>query len=99
MKIGDIRTIKQRLNRKGCEYCDESATFKLTFLLPNARSNPASKAYRRDDCSWCSDQDVFVCNKHKDVMYKIEKELGMGWCASFGYERFKHMFEYWEDVK
>ena len=100
MKIGEIRTIKQRFNRRGCEYCEEPATHKLTFLLPNARGNPQSKAFHRDDCSWCSDQDVFVCDEHnKKDRYKIERELEMGWCSSFGYERFKHMFEYWEDIK
>ena len=99
MKVGDIRTIRQRLNRRGCEYCEEPATHKITFLLPNARSNPASKAYGRDDCSWCSDQAVFVCDEHEEDRYKIGRELEMGWCSSFGYERFKHMFEYWEEIK
>ena len=100
MKVGDTRTIKQRLNRRRCEYCEEPATHKLTFLLPNARSNPQSKAYHRDDCSWCSDQDMFVCDEHEKDKRKIENDLGMGWCGSFIYgERFKHMFEWWEDVK
>ena len=99
MKVGDIRTIKQRFDRRGCEYCEEPATHKLTFLLPNARGNPASKAYRHDDCSWCSDQDVFVCDEHEKDSKKIANELEMGWCSAFSYETFKHMFEYWEQIK
>lgn len=99
MQVGQTRTIKQRYKRKGCEFCEEPATHKLTFLLPNARANPASSAYCHDDCSWCSDKAVFVCDEHERDSQKIANDLGMGWCASFPYERFKHMFEYWEDVK
>jgi len=99
MEIGQIRTIKQRYNRRECEFCEEPATHKLTFLLPNARTNPASSAYRHDDCSWCSDQDVFVCDEHEKDSRKIAGDLKMEWCSSFAYERFKHMFEYWEDIK
>ena len=97
--IGQTRTIKQIHKRLECEFCEEPATYKLTFLLPNARGNPASKAYGRDDCSWCSDKNVFVCNEHEKDRFKIAREIGMGWCAAFPYERFKHMFEYWKDIK
>lgn len=99
MQVGQTRTIKQRYSRRRCKYCEELATHKLTFLLPNARNNPASSAYGKDDCSWCSDEAVFVCDEHEKDNRKIARELGMGWCASFDYERFKHMFEYWEDIK
>lgn len=94
-----VRTIKQVHKRRICEKCGELATHKLTFLLPNARANPASSAYGKDDCSWCSDEKVFVCDTHDKDCHLIAKELGMGWCASFPYERFKHMFEYWEDIE
>lgn len=96
---GQVRTIRQVLKRRLCERCDKKATFKLTFLLPHARSNPASAAYGKDDCSWCSDTAVFVCHTHEKERYVIAKELGMGWCAEFEYgERFKHLFEYWGEI-
>ncbi len=97
--IEQTRTIKQIHKRLECEFCEEPATYELTFLLPNARGNPASKAYRHDDCSWCSDRNVFVCNEHEKDKWKIASELEMKWCSSFSYERFKHIFEYWEEVK
>jgi len=110
MKVGITRTIKQSLNRKRCEFgdydfgegyidCEKPATHRLTYLRPNARGDPQSTAFHRDDSSRCSDQDVFVCDEHKEYKYKIEKELGLVWCASFGYERFKNMFEWWEEIK
>ena len=97
--IEQTRTIKQVRKRRECQFCEEPATYKLTFLLPNARNNPASKAYGRDDCSWCSDEAVFVCDKHEKDRRKIASDLGMGWCSSFPYKNFKHMFEYWEEIK
>ena len=100
MKEGNIRTIKQICKRRGCERCSDLATHKLTFLLPHPRSNPASSAYQHDDCSYCSDKAMFVCDECEKEKYDIAQELGMEWCASFPCnERFKHMFFHWEDEK
>ena len=111
MEVGVTRTIKQSLNRKRCEFddydfgkesinCEKPATHRLTYLRSGARGDPQSTAFHRDDCSRCSDQDVFVCDEHKKYKYKIEKKLGLVWCTSFNYgERYKHMFEWWEDMK
>jgi len=100
MKEGEERTIKQVCKRRKCEYCDKLATVQLTFLLPNCRSNPASSAYGKDDCSWCSDAEVFVCDKHEKDKYGIAEDNGKEWCAEYPYgERFKHLFLYWETVK
>lgn len=98
MKEGRIRTIKEICKRKTCEVCGEPATHKLTFLLPNARINPASSAHGGDDVSWCSDKARFVCDIHKKDRYKIAEELGMEWCADYPFERFEHMFLYWKAI-
>ena len=60
---GDRRIITQVRARKGCDECGEFAHFKHSFLYEGMRSNPKSSAYGRDDCSWCSDVDVFTCRE------------------------------------
>lgn len=99
MDEGEKRTIEQICKRRVCESCGEPATYKLTFLLPNYRSNPASNAYGRDDCTWCSDEDMFVCNKHEKDRRKLAEERGMFWCSSFPFEKHKHMFLFWTTIK
>jgi len=99
MKVGDTRILKQVCKRRECEKCDAPATHKLSFLLPHARTNQASSAYGKDDCSWCSDEKMFVCDEHEKDRHHIAEELGMGWCSSFPYAKFEHMFLYWEVVK
>ena len=96
---GETRTITQICKRRTCEECGEPATAQLTFLLPNARINPASSAYGGDDISWCSDGKVFVCREHEELRHSIGKRLGMEWCALFPYNRFPHLFLYWEEVE
>ena len=93
MREGDTRT--QVATRRECEVCGELATWRHTFLLENCRSNPASSAYGRDDCSWCSDAEAFACDEHKDAVVRDSCPLGMGWCATFPYSNFKGMFLYW----
>ena len=56
-----VRVMVERQRDVGCESCGEPATVLFMFLLDNYRRNPASRAYGRDDCSWCSDLDVFSC--------------------------------------
>ena len=94
---GDTEVVTRVRTRRGCDNCGDPAHFKHTFLLPNARSNPASKAYRHDDCSWCEDAAAFTCKKcsRQDV-----EPDGYGWCSTFpASDRFKHMFLYWEETK
>ncbi len=92
------RTIKQTLKRRECDMCiGKPATHQLTFLLPNARSNPASSAYGRDDCSWCSDEKLFACDECEKDKWNIAEKIGMKWCSDFSYKNFKHLFEYWEE--
>ena len=102
MNEGDTRTIEQVCKRRTCEKCGEQATHKLTFLLPNARTNPASKAYGRDDCSRCADAHMFVCVKHKEDEDEIAGELGMTWAGTWDGAyggKWKPPFLYWETMK
>ena len=100
MQENEKRTITQICKRRVCEICGAPATYRLTFLLPNARSNPASSGYGKDDISWCKDGEAFVCDKHNNSeRNKIANELGMKWCASFPFnDRWKHLFLFWETV-
>ncbi len=98
MKLGEIRTIKEVCRERMCEECENTATKKITFLYPNARRNPASSAYGRDDCSWCQDEEKFVCLAHEKNKYQYERDLDMGWCSTFDKERFEHMFLYWDKI-
>ena len=91
LKEGDI--VRRRVTRRECCVCGEPATRKHTFLLPNARRNPASSAYRKDDCSWCEDGCEYTCGKHTERdAEKLVPE--MKWCTTFQYEGFPHMFLY-----
>ncbi len=80
--------------RRECEECEEYAVWRFTYLLPNARSNPASKAYGRDDCSWCSDTEEFYCAVHGDeARRRGHTPDGYRQCSYFPCEeRFAHMF-------
>jgi len=97
MNEGETRTTEEICVRRECEKCGKPATWQLTYLHKNARANPASHGYGRDDVSWCSDKDVFVCDEHEKERRNIGEELGMDWCSAFPYgERFKHLFLYWK---
>jgi hypothetical protein len=97
---GDTKTVVKTRLRRECDICGEPASYKHTFLLKRARSNPASSAYERDDCSWCEDAHSFVCEEHK-----AQRAAPTGhapgeydWCATFQVsERFAHLFLYWHE--
>ena len=92
---GDIRTTVATRMRKTCEECGELAHYKHSFLYEGMRSNRASSAYGRDDCSWCSDVDVFTCKKCRpttpDGCDPRSSRLEIG-------ERSTHMFLEWVTV-
>ncbi len=94
---GEIKIVEKRRLRNECDVCGEPAHFKHTFLFENARGNPASSAYRHDDCSWCEDAHRYVCKEHhKDK----DAPPGTSWCSTFpASERFAHLFLYWEEVE
>lgn len=90
---GEEKTVTSVHVREECGQCGEPAHFKHSYLLDGARSNRASSAYGRDDCSWCSDRDEFTCKECKKPSLD-----GYGWCATFpAIERFKHMFLRWRN--
>ena len=96
---GDTRT-EVRVRRE-CDYCEEFATRKRTFLLSGTRGNPASSAYGKDDCSWCEDAHEFLCH-----ICRGEIPDGYVECSTFNLmnrngqriDNFAHMFLRWEPV-
>lgn len=90
---GDAKIIIRTRERRECEYCDELAVYKHALLLENYRSNPASSAYGRDDCSYSSDDDVFTCGKCKPGIPHGFVEGSRFECG----ERFSHMFLHWTE--
>ena len=97
MKERDIKRTLSVCVRKKCEICEELATEQVTFLLPNARSNPASRGYGKDDISYCSDDKIFVCEEHEQDKFDIAEKKGMKWAGTFSFgERFGHLFLEWK---
>ena len=96
---GTIEVIKRVRKRHSCDNCGEPAHFKHTFLLPNARANPASKGYGKDNISWCSDEYQFSC-RDKECQRAMNKMDGYMWCSSYpANDTFAHMFLYWKEIK
>ena len=95
---GETRTRTEVKRRRECERCGAPATRRVTYLLDNCRSNPASSGYLRDDCSWCSDSEAFACDR---CQRDIERDApdGMSWCSTFGGARFPHMLLDREEVR
>ena len=95
---GTTRVQVQERMRKGCANCAEPAIYRYTFLLENFRQNPASSAYRRDDCSRCCDMEIFACG---DEACKPKTPEG----HDRGYSKHtlgtgnRHMFLEWVEVK
>jgi len=88
---GETKTMVR--TRRECGNCGEPATKRHAYLWPNARRNPASRGYRRDDISYCSDAERFTCDgcTEYDVLHD-----NMEWCSTFSMgERFAHLFLYW----
>jgi len=92
---GETVVVTKTRMRHECHICGEPAHFKHSFLLEGARRNPASSAYGKDDCSWCSDDELFVCKKHEKERTPPD---GYSWCSTFtASDRFAHMFLYWQE--
>ena len=89
----------QELVRRECDVCGEPATHRITYLVAvNCRSNPASAAFGRDNCSWCSDAESYACKEH---VKQIERDAphGMSWCTTFdAVGRYDHMLLRWQEV-
>lgn len=99
---GEEQTIRRVKYRHECHNCGEPAHYKQTYLLDRARSNPASSAYGRDDCSWCEDESVYYCKAGRTYGSDCRppKLDGYGECSTFpASQRFAHMFLYWHEIK
>ena len=93
----EVQIVKRVKLRRECEECGENAHYKHTWLLKGTRSNPQSKAYGRDDCSWCEDECTYAC---QECTNKIRPPDGYVTCSIFpASERFAHMFLYWKAEK
>lgn len=90
---GEVRVITRTRLRHLCEFCEAVATKKHTFLLPHARSTPQSSTYSRDDCTWCSDSDLFTCESCGSHPF-IE---GYEWCSTFSAKKFPELFLFWHE--
>lgn len=94
---GEVRVTRKTRMRRECETCGEPAHFKITYLLANARNNPASSAYRHDDCSWCEDECRYFCKEHQQDRNSPDE---CSLCAIFpATPKFAHMFLYWHESK
>lgn len=92
---GETKTIIRTRIRRECEYCSESAHYKHTFLLVGTRNNPLSKAWGRDDCSWCEDEHRYVCKEHE---HNRTPPDGYVRCSTFpASEQFAHLFLKWHE--
>ena len=87
-----MRTTIEHKERRRCEMCGEHAHFKRSYLLEGYRTNRASKAFGKDDASWCSDVDVFVC---RDCKPETPEGYDPGYSEFAATERFAQMFLYW----
>lgn len=93
---GEVKTTTKQRQRIGCEECGEAAHFRHTFVLHNARNNPQSGAYGRDEIIYCADAERFVCREHQNPRGEPE---GMHWCATFAATaQTAHMFLRWRDI-
>jgi hypothetical protein len=93
---GEVQTITRVRVRHECEECGEPAHYKQTFLLPNYRSNPSSRAYGRDDCTWCEDASKYLCPAHLNRNSLEGYAQGSTFPAS---AQFAHLFLYWKERK
>ncbi len=96
-RVGDVEVTKKIRQWHGCNECGYPAKFRMTFLLEGFRHNPASSGYGRDDCSWCSDLDVYTCAAHKRELEQTPPGYSHG-TTTFPLKKFKHMGFYWETV-
>lgn len=80
-----VVTRTQEGRRRRCDQCGEPATQVVTYLLEGTRSNPASSAYGRDDCSYCSDLDLYACGDEHARELSLSEGIPKGyvWCSIF----------------
>lgn len=93
---GEIKIVLKTKCRRHCDNCGEPATKRITFLLENARRNPGSSAYGRDDCSYCADAEAFTCDECERTVQR-NAPPGMDWCGTFFGPRATHYLLFWHE--
>lgn len=98
---GETKVVRRTRVRRECENCGEPAVYLNTYLNDGqvgARRNTASNAYRRDDCTWSSDHNQYLCGDCHQNAHHVGVPDGFGWCATFecGPE-YAHKFLTWEE--
>ncbi len=97
---GETKTVVKTQVRRECNNCGEPATQQHTYLndgTTGARRNPASSAYGRDDCTWCSDYDQYLCDECDRKDYEDDVPVGYHWCSTFRVDRMPHLFLRWDE--
>ena len=103
-EIGDQKIITMEYVQKTCDECANPATKRITFLYENARQNPASKGYRGDDISWCSDAEALSCDDCQNVV-RGKKPENMSWAGTFTcykdgeFTDLAHMVCDWQEIE
>ncbi len=95
--VGERETITYRWLWRECSWCEKPAKFRLSYLLPNARSNPASSGYGGDNISWCEDHEEFACKEHERT--KKHSVDSYKWCSSFPLKRYQYMGFYRKEIE
>ena len=94
---GDRKLVEKIRVRRECENCGQPAFYRNTYLMPGARRNPASRAYGRDDCTWCSDHEEFLCGTCHEKNVKVAVPADYTWCSTFFADRLPHLFLTWHE--
>ena len=97
---GETKLIRKTRTRVPCTYCGEPATVQECFLLKGYRTNPASRGYGRDDCSWASDIKFYRCDGvgcRTAMLEELGEEYDRGSTQFKIGKRFAHLFLYWHE--
>lgn len=100
--MGEQKLIIRKTYEHECWACAAEATYCNTYLdhsQGNPRANPASKAYGKDNISWCADYEQFLCSEHHAANYKDDVPEGFEWCSTFEKAKFEHMFRFTRDTE
>lgn len=96
---GEIQFVRRERVRIECEHCGADADRLHHFQLPNARRNPASAGYGRDDTSRAADRKMHACTAcFPDG--KRPQIAGYEWSGMYtDPERYPHLFLRWLETE
>lgn len=89
---GKVTVKVMKTVRRECEFCGNAACYRHGFLLERFRSNPASSAYGRDDCTWCEDDKTYTCANIDCVQQAKPPDGYVGGTRFSAVEQYGHMF-------